>query len=258
PSYPYTGEQQKRLLHYLLFRWDELYTGKLQRIVDRIVTYSQYDEIWGIPTIRTMNGIEINEIKTVSPKKQDEEVINLIFVALMQPYHGCERLLYGLKEYYKLGGDRRIICHFVGDGIEKRNYEKIVEENGLQKNVYFYGRKGGAELDEIYDKADIGIGSLGGYKKQYFWASELKSKEYMARGIPFITGTKSDLTDILDSGLYLEFPNDSSIIDINRIIAFYDETCKNKRAILIEKLRQLAEEYVSMEATMRPINEYIS
>ena len=93
PTYPYVGERPKGILYRLMFWWDELYTGKLKRITDRIVTYSQDREIFSIPTIEIMNGVDVEAIQPVNKSEKMYDTIDLLMVALMQPHHGYERLL---------------------------------------------------------------------------------------------------------------------------------------------------------------------
>lgn len=251
PTYPYVGEQPKDILHWFMFQWDKIYVPKLKKIVNRIVTYSRDEMIFGIQTLCIMNGIDMGEIEMISPKSVKDDTIDLLMVALMQPYHGYERLLYGMKQYYQNGGKRKILCHFVGDGPEKCVYEKIVSENQLEEYVMFYGQLGGKELDQIYNKADIGICTLGAYKKGLFWSSELKVREYLAKGLPFVLGVEGDITDLIAHDFYIEFPNDASFIDIEEIVSFYDRVYKQNNIYQI--IRSQAEKYISMEAAMKPV-----
>lgn len=255
PTYPYEKERTAGLLYWLMFKWDKIYQSRLKNVVNRIVTYSRDDRIFGIPTIGIKNGINLADVQPISGKSLDDTV-DLLIVALMQPYHGYERLLYGLKKYY-LSGNRKILCHFVGDGPEREAYEKIVSDNNLQEYVIFYGPKGGKELDEIYERADIGVCSLGGYKKGLFWSSELKSREYLAKGLPIIVGMELDVSDVIDKNYMLHFPNDASVIDIEKILTFYDTIYQKKKYITALKIRKMAEKCVGMEATMWPIFDYL-
>ena len=257
PTYPYVGEKPKGILYQLMFWWDELYLKYLKTIVDRIVTYSQDEKIFDIQTIHIMNGVEINSIKPVCRDKGADDTIDLLMVALMQPYHGYERLLCGLKKYYEEGGTRKIWCHFVGDGPERATYEKIVDDCGLADCTKFYGMKGGEELDRIYNKADIGVCSLGSYKKGIYWSSELKSREYLAKGIPIIAGVEIDIFSMIDNNYFLQFTNNESLIDINQIVRFYDEVYKKDYKEVAEDIRNMAQKYVNIEATIKPVCDYI-
>lgn len=258
PTYPYKGEKNKGILYDLMFKWDDWYLHKLKNVVDRIVTYSLDKNIFEIPTIHIINGIDVKKVPLAVREKDDKKTINLLIVALMQSYHGYERLLYGLKEYYQQGGQRNIVCHFVGDGPEKTNYENIVFEYGLEQRVIFYGKKGGIELDEIYNKIDIGICSLGCYKKKIFLSSELKSREYLARGVPFVVGVTLDIKEVLDKEMFLEVPNDSSVLNIEEIIEFYDLLQNRNREQFSKELRRFALNNLSIQATMKSVLDYIN
>ena len=105
PTYPYAGEKPRGFLYRLLFVWDRCYLHKLKRIIDRIVTYSNDELIFNIPTIQVKNGIDLSNVPVAVMEGQLDDVIDLIIVAYMQPYHGYERLLSGLRNYYKNGSE---------------------------------------------------------------------------------------------------------------------------------------------------------
>lgn len=256
PTYPYEGEKTKGILHQFMFGWDRIYTNRLKKVAERIITYSQDEKIFGMPTIHVMNGIDVDSIKPVNNVQSGDE-IHLLVVALMQPYHGYERLLYGLRKYYDQGGTRSVFCHFVGDGPEKATYEKIVKDCKLEKYVYFYGMKGGKELDAVYDKIDIGVCSLGCYKKGIFWSSELKAREYLAKGIPIISGVEIDLFSSIDKNCFLQLPNDESIVNINEIIKFYDKVYRGRHQVIAKKIRMMAMQYIDIGASMKSVCGYM-
>ncbi len=256
PTYPYEGEKPKGILYQFMFWWDKIYSNRLKKVAERIITYSQDEKIFGVTTIQVMNGIDTDSIKPVHSMKNGSE-IHLLMVALMQPHHGYERLLYGLRQYYDQGGTRRVFCHFVGDGPEKAVYEKIVKDCKLGEYVYFYGIKGGKELDAVYDKIDIGVCSLGGYKKGIFLSSELKAREYLAKGIPIISGIEIDIFGFIDKNSFLQLPNDESIVNINDIIKFYDEIYKESHQVVAKKIRMIAKRYIDMGAVMKSVCGYM-
>lgn len=257
PTYPYKGEKPQGILYQLMFWWDEVYTKKLKRVTDRIITYSQDEEIFGVSTIEIMNGVDVEAIKPVQKEEKTDDTIDLLIVALMQPYHGYERLLKGLHSYYQKGGTRDIFCHFVGDGPEKHYYEELTEEYGLNSRIRFYGMQGGDDLDKIYNKVDIGICSLGCYKKGIYWSSELKSREYLSKGIPIVAGINIDILKVISKEFYLQFPNDDSEINLEEIIDFYDKIYKNDRRNVAKAIRDMARKYIDIETTMQPICVYI-
>ena len=60
PTYPYDREKQSGLLWDILFKIDKIYRVKMNGVVDRIYTYSEDNQIWGIPTICSSNGIDFD------------------------------------------------------------------------------------------------------------------------------------------------------------------------------------------------------
>lgn len=259
PTYPYDGENTGGLLYQLFFAWDRCYRCKIKGVVERIVTCSKDESIFGVPTIRVTDGINLSDIAVAKARPEyGNDAINLMIVAYMQPHHGYERLLKGLKNYYDDAGERNIQCHFVGEGPEKILYEKLVSQYALQDHVTFYGALAGEELDKVFDMCDIGVCKLGGYKCGLSISSELKSREFLAKGLPIISGIAIDILEGVDTPYYLEFPNDASDISIVDIIKFYDEIYYKKDiAVMRKTLRHMAEKYADMSVVMAPIINYM-
>jgi hypothetical protein len=148
--------------------------------------------------------------------------LNLIGVAEIHEWHGFDRVVRGLAEYYSKPQEYIVKFHVVGYFFSaeiEEVFKKIITDNQMEEYVILYGKKHGAELDSLFDKCDFGIGSLGRHRVGIDKIKTLKNREYAARGIPFIySETDSDF----DSKPYvLKAPADETPIDINRIIDFY-------------------------------------
>src|SRR5699024_9981248 len=102
-------------------------------------------------------------------------------------YHGYPKIIKGLYEYYKTGGLKEIEIHFVGEF--RKETKDLVEKLGLNDKVVFHGKKYGEELNEIYNMANLGIGALSP-RAGAEHGSSIKTKEYFAKGLPFINGWK--------------------------------------------------------------------
>lgn len=259
-TYPYGREVLGKFSMMPFYFKDILYRKQLKKYVDRIVTFSEDEFIFGIPTIKTVNGIIVDSIMPIQPKEKDSNDINLIAVAMFQKYHGYERIIKGLAQYYfeTKEHSRNIYLHMVGAGTEKRYYEKLVKQLKLENYVKFWGAKSGKELDAVYNLADIAVSSLGLYKLNIQLLSALKTREYLARGLPMITGCRVDVLHP-DFPYYLEYPNDSSVITMEKVIAFYDSLykCGMDRSEIIKEIRTFAKENVDMEIVLKPIVEYL-
>lgn len=252
PTYPYDKDIQKKMLLR-----DVCSRRKYKKYVDVIATYSMDQEIFGLPTINIENGIDVNSMQMVTGTL-DREKIRLIAVSTMLKNHGYERILQGLGNYYDNGGQRNIQIFMVGDGPERKYYESIVRRRKLEKNVIFYGRKTGKELDEIYNMSDIALTSFGFYKIDVYRMSALKTRECLAKGLPMVNGCVVDIFENMPYKYSYDFPNDDSIIDIQKIVDFYDRVYKNKEKFqVVDEIRKLAYEKVDISVTLLPIVNYI-
>ena len=257
-TYPYEKDEYKSIIGKFALLKDRVFRKQYRLIVDRFVTYTADDEIFGVKTIKTINGVDTDSFTTISPRESDNE-IHLLAIAMFQKHHGYERIITGLKNYYEAGGTREVKLYLVGDGPETQYYKELTKENNLSDKVVFWGRRMGKELDEVYNISDIGLGTFGFYKIGLETASSLKTKECLSKGLPIVAGNKENFVGEKLSKYYLGFPNDSTPVDINRIIRFYDSlynTGKTRREIA-NSIHMIAKDTVSMEITLKPIIDFI-
>ena len=218
PTFPYDNELTgiTRILYYK----DYISRNLLKKYVNRIVTFSDDNTIFCVPTICISNAADIESI-SLSNKQINTEEIQLIAVASLQFWHGYDRVIEGMGKYYQNGGLAKIIFHIVGDGDQLNYYKQLIKKYRLQDKVFLHGRKTGTALDQIYDLADIAIDSMGRHRSGVFYNSSLKGKEYLAKGLPVISGVKTELDSYPDFPYYLRIPADDSILDIDSLIRFY-------------------------------------
>ena len=259
-TYPYDKDDFGKWNAWPFYLKELIYRPRLKRYVDRFVTYTEDEEIFGVPTIRSTNGIHVENVRQVAGHFTEKQ-INLIAVAFMQRHHGYERLIEGLHQYYSSNPQPtyQVRMHLVGDGPEKPFYQELVQKYRLEDYVIFYPTMSGPELDALYDNCDIALASFGMYKAGFYGKmSALKTRECLAKGMPMITGCAIDVLDETYPYSML-FANDGSVVDIPQIIAFYEKIrgMVADKQELSDQIRRFAVEHVSMEAAMKPIIEYI-
>ncbi len=256
PLYPYETEK----INFIFAVRDRLYRKKLKKYVDRIVTFTDHNEILGVPTIKTVNPISVNCVKSIPSKIRNAETdeINIMIVANISIWHGCDRLILGLKKYYENNGKRKVVFHIVGNGMEFLNIKKLVDENGLNNYVVFYGQKTGDELDKIYERADIALDALGAHRKDDKYFGTLKSMEYLAKGLPFVT--EYSIPDKLNKvrRYILKVPYDDSPINIDDVIMFYENICSEPDTNRICEMREAAMQYCDTSVSIKPIVDYLN
>ena len=192
--------------------------NKLKNVIDKIVTYSGDDDIWGISTIKMPNCVPYDKIHPRSSKYNlKNKTIRLTCVANFMYWHGIDRLIKGLKKY---DGSYNIVLNIVGGGSEIDN---LVKMSSGMKNVVFHGVKIGDELSAIFDETDIAVDALGRHRSGVYYNSSLKGKEYVARGIPVVSAVKTDLDELHGFKYYLRLPSDESSIVIGDIVNFYEK-----------------------------------
>ncbi|MFG6333869.1 MAG: hypothetical protein K1W20_00080 [Lachnospiraceae bacterium] len=259
-TYPYDGDDFGKWNAWPFYVKEKLYRPQLKKYVDRFVTYTKDREIFGVPTICTYNGINVESMAKVGGAFSEGEV-NLIGVAFMQRHHGYERIIEGLRQYYQTDGAKeyQVHLHLVGDGPEKPFYQELTARYGLEAYVHFYPTMVGKPLDELYDRCEIVLISFGMYKARFFGKmGALKSRECLAKGMPLLTGCAIDVLPD-DYPYALVFPNDGSTVRTEDIISFYRKIRSKEpdKGKLADAIRQFAREHVSMEAVMEPIADYI-
>lgn len=221
PTYPYDSEYKAQGISRQIFQ-DRIFRNQLAKYLNAIVTFSDYTEIFGQKTIRISNGIDFNSVKIKSSVNDTSQGINLIGVAEIHEWHGFDRIIKGLAEYYSNPRQYIVRFHVVGyffsDEGEKA-FKDLISTHHMEQYVILHGKKHGEELDELFNECDFGIGSLGRHRVGIQKIKTLKNREYAARGIPFIySETDSDF----DQKPYvLKAPADESPVDINNIISFY-------------------------------------
>lgn len=254
PTYPYDKEKNKGLLWSMLFGWDRFYRRRIKYVADAIFTYSEDDVIFGLPTIRGKNGTDFDEIRIRKVKKKNNQ-IDLIAVAGLAKWHGYDRLIKGLGEYYKGGGTRIVKFHIVGSGKPVEEYRDIIRQYGISNYVFLYGLKYGNELDSIYDSCDIGVENLGFHRTGVYYASTLKAKEYAAKGLPFITSLNLDVFQ--NEYFVLKVPADESPINVADIIDFYDKIYDiPDYEEICHDIREKAKKVCDIRETMLPVINY--
>ncbi|KAF2959884.1 glycosyltransferase [Thermotoga sp. 38H-to] len=241
---------------YKLFNF-LLYHKKIYRLADLIVSIGEMSPVLKGLEDKVLvigNGIDLNEIPVIDPPKFEKE-LHLIGVANVAYWHGYDRVIKGLWEYYRKTPGKKVYFHIVGDGPELPRLRKLTKKLELEEYVVFHGPKHGEELDKMFEKMHVGIGALGNHRKKLLTTSELKIREYCARGIPFVSASYDpDFPE--DFPFLLRIPSDESPVDIQKVISFYKELKKTHPDYPL-LMRKYAEEHLSWEIKMKPLVERI-
>lgn len=222
PTYPYDQEYRgatKTMKFQLMI--DQCFRNQLAKHLYAIVTFSDHKEIFGTRAINISNGLDFNAIRKKNSVNDTSHELHLISVAEIHPWHGFDRLIAGLANYYKTKRGYNVFYDVVGYGVETYidELKKMVETHGLKEYVQFHGSQFGEELDKLFDNSDVGVASLARHRSNITHLKSLKNREYAARGIPFVY---SEIDDDFETMPYvLKASMDETPIDIDRLIEFY-------------------------------------
>jgi len=254
PTYLHDKELGKGYYLFLRLLVDKFYRRMFKKYVDFVYSPSDEPCIFGMENIQVTNGIDCSSISIKKSRKCDDN-IHFISVANISFWHGYDRIIRGMYEYYQGNPSRTVYYHCVGEGEALPALKQLTNDLGMNRYVVFHGVKSGEELDKIFDKSDIALGSLGFHRIGLKSGSPLKGREYCARGIPFVISYNDQ--DFSESFPYiLKITSDESPVDINEIVEWYEELTHSHPDYSIE-MRKYAEEHLSWDAKMRPVIEKI-
>ena len=231
PTYPYDQEFAKFSWDIKLkLKIDQLFRNQLSKQLAAIVTFSDEERIFGQRTIRISNGVDFDSIPLHLYQAPVDGSIHLIGVAEVHIWHGYDRLIAGLGEYYQnTPNPRPVFFHIVGGVHPNERYkandfhpgmQAIIDKYGIQDKIIFHGQLFGDALDQVFNQSCFAIGSLARHRSGITIIKTLKNREYATRGIPFIYSEQD--SDFEHQPYVIKAQPDESPINIQQIIDFID------------------------------------
>ena len=230
PTYPYDQEFVGfPFTTRLGLKVDQLFRHQLSCQMNAIVTFSDAERIFGQRTIRISNGVDMDSIPLHQYQKPYDGSIHLIGVAEVHYWHGFDRLIAGLGEYYKTTRyPRQVFFHIVGgvwksemyDSIHAPGFSELMDKYGIWDKVIFHDQLFGEQLNTVFNQCCFAIGSLARHRSGITAIKTLKNREYATRGMPFIYSEQD--SDFDQQPYVIKAVPDESPIAIQQIIDFID------------------------------------
>ncbi|NVJ64149.1 MAG: glycosyltransferase family 4 protein, partial [Flavobacteriaceae bacterium] len=220
PTYPYESELPDANL-------DTVRANRLAMLehVDHVFSTCYEPRIMGSvnhPFDNQLSESMINSFakQRLVPSRKQSEGIDLLIVANLSRWHGVDRVLLGLKEYYNQPRDIKVTLHVVGVGEMLGQLKNTSNDLGINHSVVFHGFRSGEELDQLFIDADAAIASLGMHRSGLYRSSTLKAREYMASGLPVIYCCDDSLFE--DNPYAMRVAEDDSALNIGVVVRFSD------------------------------------
>ncbi len=247
PTWPYDAEMtgwKQRPVAWL----DRWWRKKMSAYVDIYCHYGVETEILGQKAIPMCNGIEVarTPVRAVVPVKEKTR-LRLLAIGSWSAWHGLDRLIKGLVAYQSTRPECRVELTIAGEGSALAAWKQEVADSGLGDAVRFLPPVSGAALDQLFEEADMAVGSLALHRIGLYTASPLKHREYGARGIPFLFGGHDG-----DFPAHLPFvfvcPPDESAVDVAALVDFFQRRIEPETTAA--EMRIYAENHLDWGAKM--------
>lgn len=237
PNYPYDSEYLNLgAFSKIKLFLDKIYRGRLKSFVDRIATMSDEPYIFNIPVIKINNAVSQNTLKNVDLSEKKTKKLTFVAAANLSNWHGYDRFIISLsrlpEEYFGT-----VLFHLVGDGEELIRLKKLAFDLGVSSFVIFHGEQNKAYLKELYCNSHIGVDSLGRHRSNNYFNDSIKSKEYLACGLPVLM---SHVDPILceQKFVYKVEANDEPF-NFVEIIKWYNDNDFNSNRVLINNFAKV-------------------
>lgn len=165
------------------------------------------------------NGVDVDKISPTGFKAFDGKALDIAFLAgsidpARVPWHGLDRVLEGLSRYH---GSVFVRLHVIGNASAA-----VRPARSESWQTVFHSARDSAALDEILCQMHVGISTLALHRKGMTQACPFKTREYLCRGLPFLTAYEdADLIELASGReYYRRFAAVDEPIDIESVIDF--------------------------------------
>jgi hypothetical protein len=207
-----------------------------------------------MPSTVIRNGISVADIEPTGFKPFDGRVLKLgLAAAVYAPWHGIERLIRSAQIYK---GPVKIELYLIGN---LKPADLTLPCNGEQLTIRFCGPLYGRRLDEVMAQMNLGVSTLALLQKGMTEACSLKTREYVARGLPFIMAYKDGDLDAVDPGMlfFWDGSNYQADLPMSEIIAFAKEVTGHGVRLVSETMRRYAAQYLDWQVKMRQYVDFV-
>lgn len=224
PTYPYDHEYEitTKTKDKVVLCLDKICRTYLKHYINKIVVVSFYEPIFDIPILSISNGVCVSKILESNRPPIFNKSLHIIGIGNIDFWHGFDRVINGLNNYYcnSCRSEIDIYFHIVSPyNLYIEDLLSLTKSYHLTKQVRYHGENYGNKLNELYDQCHIAIGDLGCHRKGMEETAALKVREYVARGIPFVSSAKDP--DFPNSFPYrLQQEADDTPVNMSEVVEF--------------------------------------
>ncbi len=207
--------------------------------------------------VKLINGDAVNTGNyNVVDKPLFKNQFNMVFLkgAVTQAdFNGLDRLFKGMAKYQ---GPIQLHLFLYGKNLEHE--KQLIQSLGIQELVTAGDFIDKAEIDKLMPSIHLGIAALGVHRKGLKGTTTIKSREYCARGIPFIYGHNDpDFSAVKVAEKFCkEYPANDSDINMNELIEWYKNISNNTNLGL--EMHNFSKLNLDYNSKMKKLKEFLS
>lgn len=205
-----------------------------------------------VPSAVMSNGADVDSLSPTGFRPFDGKVLRLVSVAsAYATWQGIDRLLCGMLAYQGSLPIKVVVIGSIPKEL-KELVDRVNQRPGMV--VDCPGPLYGEALDQQLGDANLAIASLALFRKRMHEGCPLKTREYMARGIPFVYGYEED-PDFQDADEFaLKVPADESPISMEALIQF--AASLSRLPDLARQMRMQARERIDWKIKMQAMYSF--
>jgi hypothetical protein len=201
------------------------------------------------------DAVDTTAFPVLSAKKFGDN-ISMVFLkgaSMDAEYNGLDRLMKGILEY---NGPRNYTLTIIGNHTTME--ENMVKNLGLPDRVFIKKALFGNELDNELENHHLGVGPLAVHRKGITATSSIKTREFMARGLPFFIAHKDhELADnIACRQFHTVFEASESPIQLSGLDAMFDRL--NNMPDYPHSMREVAQKHLDYRVKIPQWISFIS
>lgn len=202
------------------------------------------------------NGIDVAATAATGFTAFDGRELVLIFsAARFWPWQGLDRLLAGIAAY---SGPLRIVLHLLGE-VEAGDLAAITrlrQSAGERIQIHTHGVLDAVASDAIYRQANLALSTLALHRKAMTEACPLKTREYVARGLPLVYAYQ-DPDLVADHQGWLRLPSNDGPVEINEVVAYAERLAGHTGQGLAAELRAYAAHHLDWQGKLTRLCAFV-
>ena len=212
-----------------------------------IATYESKAANLNYKTLVLGDAVQTKKFAIKSNLKLEDEfrIVFLKGAVTSADFNGLDRVFKGIKMYKGLFN---IKFYLFGKNLVAE--KSLIEQLGIGDHVICSDFIQKEQTDIVINNVHLGIGALAVHRKGLKSTSTIKTREYFARGLPFVYGHNDpDFSNNIEAQKFcLELEASEQAIDFTQIINWYQEIIQEEN--LQSEMHQYAEKNLDYEVKM--------